>query len=265
MGKALEVLIGRATNPGASLTAVTPGSGDSFTVKAVTGGAIWLENLWAQEGSAGIVRIRSPRLHDNVQGIRSRVVASVIRALLPDKLRQKLYSQDVLTVEIAGGAAEVDAVALLMHYEDLGGVDGRLATYDQIAPRIQNILTAEVACTTSATAGDWPAGSALNATFDLLKANTDYAILGYEVDAACLAVTVRGPDTGNVRTGGPGPTEPIETRDWFISLSDAIAAPAIPVVNSANKAATNVSVVSTAASATVNVNLIVAELSPGNL
>lgn len=265
MGKALELVIGRATNPGATLTAVTPGSGDSFTVKAVSGGAIWLENMWAQEGSAGIVRVRSPRLHDNVQGIRFRVPASVIRALLADNVRQKLYSQDNLTVEIAGGAAEVDALALMVHYEDLGGVDGRLATYDQVAPRIQNILTQEVACTTSATAGDWPAGSALNATFDLLKANTDYAILGYEVDAACLAVTVRGPDTGNVRTGGPGPTEPLETRDWFVSLANAIGAPAVPVVNSANKGATVVSVASTAASATVNVNLVIAELSPGNL
>lgn len=265
MGKALEVIIARAINPGAGPTAYVAGSGDSFAVRNFGSGNTWLENVWAQQATAGFIQIRSPRLHDNVRGLRVRIPAATVRAELADNIRQRLYAQDLLTLEGAGGAAETDTMALLMHYDNVDGLDARLATWDQLAPRVVNILSQEVATTAGATAGDWPAGSAINASSDLLKANTDYAIIGYVTDVACLAVTVRGPDTGNVRVGGPGPAEPIETRDWFVSLSNAIGGPAIPVINSANKAGTIVSVVHTTANQAVNVDLILAELTPGTL
>jgi hypothetical protein len=122
-------------------------------------------------------------MHDNLQGIRFTPAAGNNRALLPDELRQVLYSQDVLTVEVGGGAAETDTAALLLHYDDVPGLDARLATIDQLTPRIANILTIEVVTAAGATAGDWNAGTAINATFDLLKANTDYAVLGYVTSA----------------------------------------------------------------------------------
>lgn len=261
MGKALEVLIGRAVNPGAAPVAVTAGSGDSFAVRSAPTAAIYLENLWAREASAGILRVRSPRLHDNVQGIRHRIPAGVTRALWADSVRQRLYSQDTLTVELAGGAAETDTCALMLHYDDIPGLDARLSTWAQIHPRIVNVFGQEIATAAGATAGDWGPGTAVNASFDNFKPNTDYAILGYEVDALCLAVTFRGADTGNVRIGGPGPLEPVETRDWFLSLSQAIGGPAIPVFNSAGRAAMLVFVADSVANTAVNVTAILAELS----
>lgn len=266
MGKALELIAARALNPGAGGIAATPGSGDQFAVRSGgPTGRTYLENLWRNGVSAGFVRVRSPRMHDNLQGIRFTPAAGNNRALLPDELRQILYSQDVLTVELAGGAAETDTAALLLHYDDVPGLDARLATLDQLTPRIANVLTVEVATAAGATAGDWNAGTAINATFDLLKANTDYAILGYVTSAPVTGVAVRGPDTGNVRTGGPGTTEQVETRDWFVSLSRAISGPAIPVINSANKGATAVFAFDVAAGTAVTVDLIAAELTPGNL
>lgn len=263
MGLASEVIIGRVTNPGATLTAVTTGTGDSLAVRSFPASSqAFIEGIWAQAATAGAVRVRSPRLHDNVQGIRFRTVAGVTRNFMADVEQQPLYPQDVLILEQSGGGAEVDACALWLYYNDLPGTDARLAHWSAVKPRIRNILTQEVAVTGPATAGDWSAGNALNATFDLLKANVDYAVLGYQSDTAVLAVGFRGPDTGNLRIGGPGTSESIETRDWFVSASTEGDLAYIPIVNAANKGATLVSVAGTATGGTINVDLVLAELAP---
>lgn len=261
MGRAIEVLSGRATNPAATPTALTLSTGDSLTVRnANPGSKIQLQNVWASAATAGLVRVRSPRLHDNVQGIRLGTVAATTRGLLADEVEQALYAQDQLIVEITGGGAEVDAASILIEYDDLPGADARLETYESIAARIRNILTVETSHTTGATAGDYSGGVALNSSFDLLKANTDYALLGYECSVEILTVGWRGPDTGNVRIGGPGTREGIETRDWFIGLAHGMQAPAIPIINSANKAGTQVDLVATQTATAVLVRSILAEL-----
>ena len=259
---AMEIITGRAVNPGATLTAVTFGTGDSGAVRNFDTGAArgYLRNMWAQEATAGTVRIRSPRIHDNVQGIRARVVAADPRPLLPYPLAQPLYPQDVLTLEIAGGAAETDVMSALIYYDNVPGVNARLATWDQISPRIVNLVTVETNHTTGATAGDYGGSLAINANFDLLKANTDYAILGYETDVSVCSVGYRSPDFGNLRIGGPGTSQRDETRMWFTWLDQQFAPPAIPIFNAANKGGTFVDLVATQTATAVNVNTVLAEL-----
>jgi hypothetical protein len=219
-----------------------------------------MEGLWLASASAGIARVRSPRMHDAVQGVRFTVPAGVTRNLFADYALTQMYSQDLLTVEIAGGAAETDAIGLLFRYPDLGGSAQRLATWAQLAPLIAEIATVEVAVPGPVTAGDWSAGTAINVTFDLLKGNQDYAILGYTVDTLCTAVAVKGSDTANLRYGGPGPLEPLETRDWFIRQSNGSGAPGIPIINQANRASTLLHIAKNTAAGTVNVDLVVARL-----
>src|SRR6266567_9126926 len=92
---AIEVVGGRVTNPGAGLTALTPNTGGSFAIRNTTlGSRINLDGLWAKEATAGIVRVRSPRLHDNVQGIRYQVAAASQFNLLGDYPRTNLVPQD---------------------------------------------------------------------------------------------------------------------------------------------------------------------------
>lgn len=261
MGLGAEIITGRVVNPGAAFTAVTPATGDNFTIRNYQfQAAAYLETLWAMEGTAGTVRIRSPRMHDNVQGLRINVPAATPQPLLPYEVEQRLYPQDTLIVEMTGGAAETDVVSLLNWYADVPGVDARLHSWDEIRPRVKNILTVETAHTTAAGLGDYGGGLAVNANFDLLKANTDYAILGYVTSVAVCSVGYRGPDTGNLRIGGPGTTQRIETRDWFVELSRSTGRPYIPVVNSANKAGTTIDLVHTAAATAVTVDTILAEL-----
>lgn len=261
MGKAHEIVAGRVTNPGATLTALTANTGNSFTVKAFSSGKAYLEGMWGQAATAGVLRVRSPKMHDNVQGIRLRIPAAVIRNGMGDGTETVLYSTDVLTVEQSGGGAETDAGALSIYYEDLDGSDAKLSMWEQIAPRIVNITSCEVAVTGPTVTGDWAAGNALNSTFATLKANTNYAVLGYQSDAEVLAVGLVGPDTGNYRTGGPGCIEPLETRNWFVRQSQAHNRPHIPVINSNNAGGTNVTVARITTGGTINVGLQLAELS----
>lgn len=263
MGLAVEVIAGRAVNPGAALTAVTMNSGDTLAIRAMAAGSsAWLDDVWAHEATPGVVRVRSPRMHDNVQNLRLTNPIAQPRGLMPDELNQPVYSQDVLILEISGGGAETDVACLLMYYENVTGLDARLATWGQVLPRVRNLLTQEVDVTGAATVGDWSAGTTINTTFDLLKANVDYAVLGYETSASVAAVALRGPDTGNVRIGGPGTTEALETRNWFIRQSNSLGKPFIPIINAANKGATLAFQVSASASATTNVGWVLAELAP---
>lgn len=259
---AYEVISGAVTNPSTTITALTTtASGDSFSVRSFPSAErAYLDMIWGKGGTAGIVRVRSPRLHDQAQGIRLLRLANDASPLLPLEVLQPIYPQDVLTVEGTGGAAETDVACLMLYYNNLGGVAARLATWDEIAPRVVNIVGVEVDVTSSATIGAWGPASAINATMDTLIANTDYAVLGYETSASVAAVTVRGVDTGNLRVGGPGTSTRIETRAWFSNLSRMTGLPHIPILNAANKGGILVDVLDSAASTAVNVAFVLAEL-----
>jgi hypothetical protein len=113
------------------------------------------------------------------------------------------------------------------------------------------------------TAGGYSGEEALNAETDLLKNNTDYALLGYLVDVQCAAVRIRGADTGNLGVGGPGDRLGRHyTSDWFVRLSMATGLPCIPVFNAANRAGILVDGVQNQGGADPTVTWIFAELAP---
>lgn len=262
MGLAAQIIAGRVTNPGVTITPLTVNSGDSFGVQNFPNSAqCYLDQMWAREATPGIFRIRSPRMHDASQSIRQQVGDPQPRLLLPDAASQLLYPSDVLTVELSGGAAEVDNGFYLNYYTDLPGVAARLATWQEVQPRIVDLAGLEVDVTTSATAGQWSGGAALNSSFDVFKANTDYAVLGYTVGTAVGAVAFSGVDTGNVRIGGPGGLDHIQTREIFIKWTHETGRPYIPIINSNNKAVTNLFVCDPAVSTVINVTLTLAQLS----
>jgi hypothetical protein len=241
MGKAMQVVTGFVTAPSTTFTAWTLASGDSLTVKnCALNSPIYLLNVWGDNQTAGNIRIRSPKLHDNVQGIRLYNVASEVRPLLPYGMKQMLAPQDVIIAEQTGSATggDIETGCLLLWYADLPGQDARLVKWTDIANRIKNFVTIENSLALG-TAGGYSGEEAINAEFDLLKANTDYALIGYDCSAECAMVGWRGPDTGNLRVGGPGnELEKELTRSWFKDLSMWYDLPTIPIFNSSNKGAT---------------------------
>lgn len=264
MGRALELVSGRVTAPGAVLTALTMAAGNSATVRnADLKSQIALLSTWVFNNAAGIWRIRSPKLHDNVQGLRYRITATdPISEWIPGSF-QKLVAQDNLTLELSGSAVggQIEQAQMLIYYSDLPGNAARLITIAEFNQRVVNMWTTEVAIAPGV-AGGYSGQVAINSTFDNFKANTDYAILGYTVDVACAAVRITSPDFSNLGVGGPGNVTSRQlTARWFYHLTEQFNMGLIPVFNAANKSGTLVDVVQNQAGAAVNVTVILAELS----
>jgi len=245
-GPALELLTGFVTAPSAVNTALTMASGNSLVIRnAAPDSPVRLLTAWTDNQLRGVFRIRSPKLHDNVQGIRLATNANIVHPLLPPTMTQRLYPQDALTVDLTGSGVggDIETACLLVYYPDLPGQSGRFATADQIKQRLVNLVAVENSLALS-TGGGYSGEEALNADFDLLKANTDYALLGYlvapvvgQTDGGCACVRWRGADTGNLGVGGPGSdTEKWLTHRWFVWLSEWTGLPCIPIFNSANRA-----------------------------
>lgn len=261
MGAALQVINGQVTNPGATVTALAANSGDSFTVRnAAQGSDVELLQAWAFTTTNLLMRIRSPLLHDQAQNMRLQPVASSPLPLLPFGATQRLQPQDNLTVELTGGAAEVDVAALLVYYANLPGAGARLHQWAEIKPLIANLTTVEVDVISSGTSGNYGATVPLNGTFDTLKRNVDYAILGYECAISGLSLGITGVDTSNLRVGGPLINRPDITSWWFRLIGDATGYPCIPVINSANVAGINLDVVAQATTTTFKVGVHLAQL-----
>jgi hypothetical protein len=270
MGRALEVIAGFATNPGATLTTLTTSGGGSAVIRGTdTSKGTWWLSSWAFCATAGEFRVTSPRLHDQAQGIRNRVTAALAAPLAPGHTNgafaQRLYAQDNLTMQASGGGAELDLACILVGYDDLAGVSGRFIDHPTLKKSGVNILTAEVTVTAVAT-GLWGGAVAINSTFDTLIANTDYAVVGGMTDTRGLAVGITAVDFGNLRCAFPAePTLRDETQNWFQQLSVAFNAPYIPVFNSANKTTTLIDVTTNGAGGTYIINLELVQLAPGSV
>ena len=265
MGKAMEIIttIRTAAGADAAPVAVTAPSGDTLAVRAFEPGSkAWLANVWGTAATEAFARLRSPRFHDNVQGLRFALPAGVQpRGMLTEYELQALYSTDVPIAEVQAGAAETDGFAWLNYYENLGGVDARFATYEELAPRIVNLFTVEVDMAAGAAIGTYSTNVAINATFDQFKADTDYALFGYECDITGISFGVIGTDTGNLRVGGPMTTERLETRSWFVDLGRKTGLPCIPIINAQNRAATFVNNAQAVVGLAAKTILVMAQLS----
>lgn len=261
MGRALVLDTGFATNPGASFTQVTNALNSTFTVRnfALTDQANIL-HLWRKGTASGSLRLRSTKLSDSTQGIRYACAAGLDAFLVDEEVFQQLYPQDTLIAEVTGGAAEVDAMAMLTEYTNLPGITQRLHMPGDLSSVIKFVTTWVINATSSATAGQWQ-NTIITNLYDESWANTDYAILGYHVDTAVTAVAVNGVETGNSYIGGPGDPVGFRTRNYFADLSLMTGRPCLPLINSANKGNINIGVADTGVSTAVNVTLVVAVLS----
>lgn len=257
----MQVLNGQAVNPSSTVTAVTMNTGDSATVRSTSMSAdIELLQAWAFTTTNLLMRVRSPRMHDQAQNMRFQPTASQPYPLMPIGATQLLYSQDPLTIELTGGTSETDIASLLVFYNDLPGINARLHYWSEIKPLIANLTTVEVDLTSSATSGNYSSTVALNGSFDTLIRNVDYAILGYQCATTGCSLGITGVDTGNLRVGGPLINFAPITDVWFAALSQATGRPTIPVINSANVAGINLDVVAQATSTSFKVGVHLAQL-----
>jgi hypothetical protein len=173
--------------------------------------------------------------------------------------------QDIVSLTQAGSAVAGDAefASMIVYYDDLPGIAPRYLSPDDVRSRTVRLLTVED--TTTATVSTTYSGArALNAGSDLLRGDTDYAVLGAKIAATCQCLTIRGPDTALLRQAIPGLTSPdVETVNWFVQLSEWLGEPLIPVINSNNKASTFIENLQDENLTAVPFALLLAELTPG--
>lgn len=268
MGQILEVVTGFAVAAPTTFGALTMASGNSATVRnARADTRVQLLQAWADVQTAGEFRIRSPKLHDAVQGIRLDTIISEVKPLLPVPVMQPLFPQDALVLEISAGAValDVETACLLLWYEDLPGAEGQFIDVDTLMARMVHIFPVENTLTLG-TAGGYSGEEAINAEFDQFKANTLYALLGYLVSAECAVVRWRGADTGNFGVGGPGDELGRDyTASFFVDLARKYGKRLIPVFNAANKDGILIDGAQDENGTDVTVTTIFGELTPGPL
>lgn len=260
MGIAADTVLVAAINPSTSANGTVTASGDSLSVRSFPPqNPAYLEGITRMGTTAGFAQVRSPLLHDNVQGIRITPGESPSLFALPSQTQQTLQPQDTFIVTMSGGASETDIVLLFIYYTNIGGATARLVNPGDIQGNILYAKPIQIAVTTSATIGGW-VDTVITTTEDLTHANKDYAILGYTANTALGCIAIKGIDTGNLRIGGPGSTQEFPVADYFVTMSQRTGRPHIPVWNSANKNGTYVSTCAATASVAATVELNCVEL-----
>lgn len=264
MGRAIDTVGFFRTSGGGADTvfsAATIAPGDSFTVRAFQPPAVAeIERLHFLGEAGSAFRVRSPLLHDNVTGLQYFGAQNPGAHLFSKFVRQALQPQDTLVGEfLVNAATTTDTAAIGIDYQDLPGAQARIHSLSDIMGIIRSIKTLRVTMAGTFTLGSW-LDTALTQTEDLLHANTDYAVLGYTTDVAHTAIGIKGIDTSNLRVCGPGVLDQNVTIDYFVELSRDNGQGQIPVINSANKSSTFVSVYNRATPVGTNVTLFLAEL-----
>ena len=264
MGLAIDTVlldVHNAATTAIGLTNATAATGDSLGVRSFKDAAYAsLENVYLQGTTPPRrARILSPRLHDNVTGVSFQALENPTEFLLAAELSQTLYSADTLVVQLDAAGSSDTVAALSVYYSDLPGVNADLRTWDQVKNRIIDVKPVEVDITTNATIGQW-SDTAITTTENQLKANYEYAVLGFTGSAALLTVGIKGPATGNLRVCIPAASPTLRLTDYFVFQSQQGNRPYIPVFQANDRAATFVSAAANTASATDNVFMICARL-----
>lgn len=261
MGVAFDLNCVTSTSTGAgNFIAATNYTGDTPNVKNFGQQAnAQLIGFGRKGATAGTARIRSNLFHDDVQAIRVRALAADPTDHLQHYATQLMYAQDAPLIDGDGTNLEVEQYWLSYYYSDLPGAQARLHSLADVDPLIQLIVAQQV--TIAAVVPPNYASAALTSLYNTLKANRDYAVLGYQVDTALGAVALQGADTSNLKVGGPGILDIYKTRDYFVRISAETGLPLIPVINAANAPATNLLVANDVAAAGANVTFFLGLLS----
>jgi len=261
MPRVLRSVAGFVTQAGAGTTVVAASAGGTgnFSIDAFTSGKAYLEALWGSGAAFDFLRYRSPRMHDNNQGLRLQVGGTLRSNLIPWGMDAQLYSSDVPTVEADATGAGTQVIVATYGYDDLQSGAPFLANWPEVQARIVDISGVQVAVT-SGGIGAWGNGFPINGVFDNFKADSTYAILGYTCSTAVAAFALNGADTGNFDIAFPGDTDPRETRNYFVRFAQESGRPSIPVFQANNRAGTVVKSVDSAAGTVSTVTLIAARL-----
>lgn len=230
-----EILTVQATAPGATGAAGTANTGDSLVIK---NGKSKIQVIagWASRQVAGFAQLVFPSGHDTTRNYRVGLAIAMGTPFMPLDMSMDVEAQETLAPTLAGSAVagDIELGSYLLLYDNFPGIEMRTMTPQAVMQRAKKFTTIESSVAAVAT-GQY-SEEAITADSDLLKANTDYAVLGMTARTACHALTLKAPDFGNVRIGVPGFLRPELANQYFMLLSRLHGRPLVPVFNTGNKA-----------------------------
>ena len=178
-----------------------------------------------------------------------------------------LYKSDTPTINVTSTAGDDVILSWNTLYNDLPGVSGVFATWDQVQSLQLSMVGINSQAQASGTPGAYGTTRAFNADDDRLHANTWYAILGASVQTQVTTISLIGPDWGGQRIGLPAGVLNLDNTFWFVdqdikwrALSSTGSGGLIPCFNSNNKASINVAVADGEASTTPKIDFHLYEL-----
>ena len=255
---------------GGSFEALAAATGESLSIRWLgQNTSVELVTCWGADSATKCqFSVRSPLMHDNVRGWR---VGHMFNPTLsansgkPQVYLSPYWTQpyaptDTLIVEANGTAADRAIFSQMLRYESPDIQGARLLTSQEVEARLRNIVGILVAPTGAAT-GDFGTSVALNSSDDRLKANTDYALLGWTSDLMFTTLGIFGPDTANFTISGPGSWQEDITAGWFYEMARQWNKPFVPVISSNNKSVTFAKLADVGGAISPNIVLQFAELS----
>ena len=231
---------------GSAFEALAAGSGDSLTLRFLDANAdIRLLDAWGGNNATKCdFSIRSPLLHDNTRGIRFAHAFNPTQSGADGNPRmymspyefQKYRPSDTLTVEALGAASDDVTFTQLIWYEGPGVPDSKFIGYEECMSKIVNLVGIRVSPAAHASTSTYGTAESLDTDDNRLKANTWYALLGHTTDLPHTTLTIKGPETGNLRVPMPGAVDPGLTQGFFLELARRFQKRMVPVFNANNKA-----------------------------
>jgi len=233
----LEVISAYATNQAAGSRMTMFGDDSNVLRNFKDGAKAYLLNVWGEyESDAGWGLVRSPRMHDNVNGIQTIWECEGNEFV---HKQQELIAQDNLNIYTGVAVAENEYANVhhLIHYESLKASMGNYTTLDQLNGKLGQVMTLKHTVTPTVSI-NYSGGEVCITDQDEFDALKDYAFMGFRKfsgDGMSCAF-LRGHDTGNLRIGHPFTGFDQGNNEYFFfDLARKTGLPVIPIINAANK------------------------------
>jgi hypothetical protein len=232
-----------STTGGTFADTLAANSGDTLGIQNFNNGRARIFKAWGSD-SAHVAEIavtdtRSDSIHDPQFGVRWNLAALIpggagsvgSHTVLSGPTDIEVFSGDTLTMTATTTAADAILASWLTKYDDLPGVSGQFATWEQVQALKETTIGVRVAPVASGTAGAYGTARAINADDARWTGGKYYAILGWTVQTVCTTVAFAGTAWGNFKIGGPSGALTLDTTNFFVNLYRETGIPCIPVFN----------------------------------
>ena len=231
------------TTGGTFADTLTANSGDTLAIQNFNNGGARIFRAWGIDSDSvaelALTDTRTDSIHDPQFGIRFNVpslipggAASVgSHNLLAEGYVVDVFSGDSLTMTVTTTAADDVLVSWLTQYDDLPGVSGQFARWEQVQALKETTIGVRCAPVASGTPGLYGTARAINADDARWTGGKYYAILGWTVQTVCTTIAFQGQAWGNNKIGGPAGALTTDTTMYFVDLYRQTGIPCIPVFN----------------------------------